>query len=103
DRIRRRLARLAGSDLLRRVDPGGGIRDRLRSAEPEVSTYHAYAGRLLGEYGLLLPMEPSVRMLGETELWQTAHRVVSSWDGELDTESNPATITERVLRLSNQL
>ncbi|QDQ98169.1 ATP-dependent helicase [Tomitella fengzijianii] len=103
DRIRRRLARLAGSSLLRDVDPGGGIRDRLRSAEPEVSTYHSYAGRLLGEYGLLLPMEPSVRMLGETELWQIAHRVVSTWDGDIDTDSSPATITEQVLKLANQL
>ncbi|GAA4819365.1 ATP-dependent DNA helicase [Tomitella cavernea] len=103
DRIRRRLARLAGSSLLRSVDPGGGIRDRLRSAEPEVSTYHSYAGRLLGEYGLLLPMEPSVRMLGETELWQVAHRVVSTWDGDIDTDSSPAAITEQVLKLANQL
>lgn len=102
-RIRQRLARLSGSALLRSVDPGGGIRDRLRAAEPEVSTYHAYAGRLLAEYGLLLPMEPSVRMLGETELWQIAHRVVSGWDGDIETDSNPATLTEQVLALSGQL
>lgn len=103
ERIRRRLARLAGSGLLRRVDPGGGIRERLRSAEPEVSTYHSYAGRLLAEYGLLLPMEPSVRMLGETELWQLTHRVVSGWDGDIATDSSPATITEQVLGLAGQL
>ncbi|WP_024795491.1 ATP-dependent helicase [Tomitella biformata] len=102
-RIRQRLARLGGSSLLRRIDPGGEIRDRLRAAEPEVGTYHSYAGRLLGEYGLLLPMEPSVRMLGETQLWQLAHRVVSSWDGELDTDLNPTTITEQVLALAGEL
>lgn len=102
-RIRTRLARLAGSSLLRRVDPAGAVRERVRAAEPEVSTYHAYAGRLLAEYGLLLPMEPSVRMLGETELWQIAHRVVAGWDGDLDTDSNPATITEQVLALTSQL
>lgn len=102
-RIRRRLAQLAGSALLRRVDPGGQIRDRLRTAEPEVSTYHAYAGRLIGEYGLLLPMEPSVRMLGETELWQAAHRVVSEWDGDLDTAATPGTVTEQVIALASEL
>lgn len=102
-RIRQRLARLAGSALLRRIDPAGEIRDRLRAAEPEVGTYHSYAGRLLGEYGLLLPMEPSVRMLGETQLWQLAHRVVSSWDGELETDANPTTITEQVLALAGEL
>lgn len=102
-RIRQRLARLAGSALLRQIDPAGEIRDRLRAAEPEVGTYHSYAGRLLGEYGLLLPMEPSVRMLGETQLWQLAHRVVSAWDGELETDANPATITEQVLALAGEL
>ncbi|QTJ69048.1 ATP-dependent helicase [Rhodococcus sp. ZPP] len=102
-RIRKRLARLAGSDLLRRVDPSGELRSKLLAGEPEVSTYHAYAGRLLSEHGLLLPIEPSATLLSETELWQLAHRVVSSWDGDLDTDRNPASVTEAVLALSGQL
>src|SRR5688572_5467190 len=93
-RIRARLAKLAGSALLRDLDPSGGLRARILGSEPEVSTYHAYAGRLLTEHGLLLPIEPSATLLSETELWQVAHRVVSSWDGELDTDRNPASVTE---------
>lgn len=102
-RIRQRLARLAGSDVLRALDPTGGVRSRILAGEPEVSTYHAYAGRLLAEHGLLLPIEPSATLLSETELWQVAHRVVSGWDGDLDTDRNPSSITETVLALSGQL
>lgn len=102
-RIRARLARLAGSEVVRALDPSLGLRERILSGEPEVSTYHSYAGRLLTEHGLLLPIEPSATLLSETELWQLAHRVVSTWDGDLDTDRNPTSITEAVLALSGQL
>ncbi|MGW0021092.1 ATP-dependent helicase [Rhodococcus sp. NPDC003382] len=102
-RIRTRLAKLAGSRLVRDLDPSGELRSRILGSEPEVSTYHAYAGRLLGEHGLLLPIEPSATLLSETELWQIAYRVVSAWDGDLDTDRNPAAVTEAVLALSGQL
>ncbi len=102
-RIRTRLAKLAGSALVRDLDPEGGLRARILSGEPEVGTYHAYAGRLLAEHGLLLPIEPTATLLSETELWQVAHRVVSAWDGELDTDRSPASVTEAVLALSGQL
>ncbi|QBJ95270.1 ATP-dependent helicase [Rhodococcus sp. ABRD24] len=102
-RIRQRLAKLAGSALVRDLDPSGGLRARILGSEPEVSTYHSYAGRLLSEHGLLLPIEPSATLLSETELWQLAYRVVSAWDGDLDTDRNPASITESVLALSGQL
>ncbi|RVW05816.1 ATP-dependent helicase [Rhodococcus xishaensis] len=102
-RIRQRLTTLAGSSLVGDLDPGGGLRSRILGSEPEVSTYHSYAGRLLSEHGLLLPIEPSATLLSETELWQLAHRVVSAWDGDLDTDRSPASITESVLALSAQL
>ena len=102
-RIRTRLARLAGSALLREIDPSGRLRARLTASEPEISTYHSYAGRLLGEHGLLLPVEPNAALLTETQLWQLAHRVVTGWDGDLDTERTPVSVTEAVLALSGQL
>ncbi len=102
-RIRTRLQRLAGSRLVRDLDPSLDLRALLLAAEPEVGTYHAYAGRLLAEHGLLLPVEPAATVLTETQMWQLAHRVVSTWDGELDTERAPTTITEAVLALSGQL
>ncbi|RAV07023.1 ATP-dependent helicase [Mycolicibacterium sp. GF69] len=93
-RVRTRLARLAGTAIL----------DRAATADeaPTVSTYHAFAGNLLREHGLLLPVEPETRLLSETELWQLAFRVVCEHP-ELDTEKTPAAVTSMVLRLAGQL
>ncbi|MGV7904305.1 hypothetical protein PJN93_31310, partial [Mycobacterium kansasii] len=83
-----------------RIDPSGELRSSLRTVEPEISTYHAYAGRLLGDYGMLLPVEPSVRLVSETERWQIAYDVVTGWDEALELDRNPANLTEWVLGLS---
>ncbi|MFI9400918.1 UvrD-helicase domain-containing protein [Nocardia sp. NPDC052316] len=102
-RIRTRLARLAGAPLLRELDPSGQLRAQLSGAEPEISTYHSYAGRLLTEHGLLLPVEPSATLLTQTQLWQLAHQVVRTWDGDLDTDRTPVSVTEAILALAGQL
>ncbi|MFB7875777.1 ATP-dependent helicase [Nocardia sp. NPDC056064] len=102
-RIRTRLARLAGAPLLREIDPSGALRTVIAGAEPEISTYHSYAGRLLTAHGLLLPVEPSAALLTQTQLWQLAHEVVRSWDGDLDTDRTPVSVTEAVLALAGQL
>jgi DNA helicase-2/ATP-dependent DNA helicase PcrA len=103
ERVRARLRRLAGSGLLDEIDPSGERKASLVAGEPTVLTYHAYAGRLLAEHGLRLPVQPGVRLLSETACWQLAHRVVSGWDGELDTDYVPQTITEYVLKLAGEL
>ena len=95
-RVRMRLARLAGAGL----GPGGG--DTVDDPAT-VSTYHAFAGNLLREHGLLLPVEPDTRLLSETELWQLAFRVVCEHPEHLDTEKTPAAVTAMVLRLAGQL
>lgn len=92
-RVRSRLARLAGVGLL----PAGD------DEPPTIGTYHAFAGTLLREHGLLLPVEPATRLIGETELWQLAFRVVCEHPETLDTEKTPGTITDMVLRLAGQL
>lgn len=94
-RVRTRLARLAGAGLV----PGQAA---TVDDPATVSTYHAFAGNLLREHGLLLPVEPETRLLSETELWQLAFRVVCE-QPELDTDKSPATITSMVLRLAGQL
>ncbi|OBK49924.1 ATP-dependent DNA helicase [Mycobacterium sp. 1081908.1] len=93
-RVRSRLARLAGIGLGAAPEPDGA---------PTVSTYHAFAGSLLRDHGLLLPVEPDTRLLGETELWQLAFDVVSGYRGELRTDKTPAAVTSMVLRLWGQL
>ncbi len=94
-RVRTRLARLAGAGLM----PGADLGDE----PPTVSTYHAFAGTLLREHGLLLPVEPDTRLLSETELWQLAYRVVCEHPQHLDTDKTPAAVTAMVLRLAGQL
>ncbi|MEB4211773.1 ATP-dependent DNA helicase [Mycobacterium sp. 94-17] len=96
-RVRSRLARLAGVGLSVRVDAGAAALDA--EAAPRVSTYHAFAGSLLRDYGLLLPVEPDTRLLSETELWQLAFDVVNGYPGELRTDKSPAAVTSMVLRL----
>ena len=111
-RVRSRLARLSGTGLTIGSDPGSPPGETPETAEaPAVSTYHAFAGQLLREYGLLSPqageharpIEPDTRLLSETELWQLAFDVVSRYRGELHTDKTPAQVTSMVLRLSGQL
>jgi DNA helicase II / ATP-dependent DNA helicase PcrA len=97
-RVRSRLARLAGISL------GAGCSAAVEPVgTPVVSTYHAFAGSLLRDYGLLLPVEPDTRLLSETELWQLAFDVVNGYRGELRTDKTPAAVTSMVLRLCGQL
>ena len=95
-RVRSRLARLAGTGIV-----AGGL--DAADDPATVSTYHAFAGTLLREHGLLLPVEPDTRLLSETELWQLAFRVVTEHPGALDTDKTPAAVTTMVLRLAGQL
>ncbi|WP_419884363.1 ATP-dependent helicase, partial [Mycobacterium scrofulaceum] len=97
-RVRSRLARLAGVGLA----PDGAASTEPAGA-PTVNTYHAFAGSLIRDHGLLLPIEPDTRLLGETELWQLAFDVVSSYRGDLRTDKTPAAVTSMVLRLWGQL
>jgi DNA helicase-2/ATP-dependent DNA helicase PcrA len=105
-RVRSRLARLAGTEL---AIGNGSFGEP--AGTPVVSTYHAFAGQLLREYGLLSagagehpqPIEPDTRLLSETELWQLAFDVVNRYPSELRTDKNPASVTATVLRLSGQL
>ncbi|GLY68256.1 ATP-dependent helicase [Amycolatopsis taiwanensis] len=103
ERVRARLRRLAGSGLLDRIDPGGRRRAEILAGEPTVLTYHAYAGRLLAEHGLRLPVQPGVRLLSETASWRLAHRVVSTWDSDLETDRVPASVTGQLLALAGEL
>jgi DNA helicase-2/ATP-dependent DNA helicase PcrA len=102
-RVRTRLRRLAGSRLLDDLDPSGARRAAVLAGEPTVATYHAYAGRLVGEHALRLPAEPGSRLLGSTGAWQLAHRVVSTWADDLDVDRVPATVTGYVLALAGEL
>ncbi|CAN5271176.1 hypothetical protein BH20ACT5_BH20ACT5_20690 [soil metagenome] len=74
------------------------------AGEPTVSTYHAYAARIVAEHGLRLGIEPTARLLGEAVRWQYAASIVGSYDGDMSfVEHTPATITAAVLDLADEL
>ncbi|NJP52402.1 ATP-dependent helicase [Streptomyces sp. SBST2-5] len=49
--------------------------------EPEISTYHAFAGRLLTDHGLRIGLEPSSRLLADATRYQLAARVLREAPG----------------------
>ncbi|WP_068397625.1 ATP-dependent DNA helicase [Kribbia dieselivorans] len=71
---------------------------------PTVSTYHSYAGRLVGEHALRLGYEPDSRLLSEAAAWQYAHEVVQAWDGPMEAMSKAeSTVTKAVVHLSGEM
>ncbi|MEV7287332.1 UvrD-helicase domain-containing protein [Streptomyces sp. NPDC093252] len=49
--------------------------------EPVISTYHAFAGRLLTDHGLRIGLEPSARLLADATRFQLAARVLREAPG----------------------
>ena len=95
DRIRRRL------DALRRAGLGPGADGE---AEPVISTYHSYAGRLVGDHALREGLEPSMRLITAALSWQLAASVVAAYDGPMDeVQWTPQTVTAAVLELAGDL
>lgn len=102
-RIRRRLEALGRSPLCTGPGADPRIAEAIRTEDPQISTYHAFAGGLLGSYGLLVPVEPDSRLLSPTAVFQLAYDVVSAWESPLSTSSSAARVTRDVLALAGQL
>lgn len=107
-RIRDRLGVLAADrNLVYRLDPSGALVDGLAAIAPTVSTYDAYAGDLIREYGLLVPVEPDARLITAAELHAIASDVVTDYTGKLipDEGNNPApnTVVDNVLGLMTSM
>ncbi|RIJ70257.1 ATP-dependent helicase, partial [Nakamurella silvestris] len=98
DRIRTRLGTLGRSAG---VDPA--TREMIQGVEPVVSTYHAFGGRVISEYGPLVGVDSGARVLTPTAAWRLARSVVQRWDGDLDTDLSPDQVTSRVLDVASSL
>ncbi|MDI9883541.1 UvrD-helicase domain-containing protein [Streptomyces sp. HNM0645] len=74
DRVRTALVRagVTDPDVIDPDDPPG---------EPGISTYHAFAGRLLTDHGLRLGLEPTSRLLADATRYQLAARVLREAPG----------------------
>ena len=74
------------------------------SGDPVISTYHAYAGRLVADHALREGLEPSMRLITPAESWQLAARIVAAYNGPMsDISWGPPTVTAAVLALSGEL
>jgi DNA helicase-2/ATP-dependent DNA helicase PcrA len=102
DRVRSRLERLRRAGPLNLEgapegeDPYGG--------DPVIGTYHAYAGRLVGDNALREGLEPSMRLITPALSWQLAAQIVAVYNGPMDEITwTPQTVTAAVLELAGDL
>ena len=102
-RIRTRLHTLARSAFMDQLDADDPRREVLKNISPAVSTYDSYAGTIVREYGLLLPLEPSSRLITQAERWMIAWDLVVNWQGELDTSSRVNAVVSAVQQLSDEM
>jgi DNA helicase-2/ATP-dependent DNA helicase PcrA len=106
DRVRSRLDRLRRGGL---EDAGTGSREadgagEVWPGEPVISTYHAYAGRLVSDHALREGLEPSMRLITPALSWQLAASIVAAYDGPMDEIGwTPQTVTAAVLQLAGDL
>ncbi|WP_106849535.1 ATP-dependent DNA helicase [Blastococcus sp. Marseille-P5729] len=100
ERVRLRL-RQAARDI-----PGlaSAHRESMLRAEPTVLTYDAFARRIVTEHGLRLGIEPSVETADAAALWQLAQRVVTAYDGPLESVGLGApALTKAVVALTDEM
>ncbi|WP_377269507.1 UvrD-helicase domain-containing protein [Peterkaempfera sp. SMS 1(5)a] len=97
ERVRTALARAGVSG----AEPG---EDGDVLGEPEISTYHAFAGRLLTEHGLRIGIEPDVRLLADATRFQLAARVLQSARGPYTALTGTvSTVVAELLALDGEL
>ncbi|MBH1935709.1 UvrD-helicase domain-containing protein [Streptomyces sp. AV19] len=96
ERVRKALAR-AGITAGEATDEEG-------PGEPQISTYHAFAGRLLKEHGLRIGLEPTARLLADATRFQLAARVLRSSPGPHPALTRPfADLVADLLALDGEL
>jgi DNA helicase-2/ATP-dependent DNA helicase PcrA len=84
---------------VRRAVEGLGLPE---GEEPTVLTYHAFAARLLDDYGLRMGMEPGARLLSEAQKWQLMRTLLDESEFEHFEVRSDYVIGE-ALKLSDQI
>jgi DNA helicase-2/ATP-dependent DNA helicase PcrA len=106
ERVRTALAklRLGGPGPLGLPAAVGLPLDDEDAGEPTISTYHAFAGRLLSEHGLRIGLEPSARLLADATRYQLAARTARRAPGPFPTLTKTlSAITADVLALGSEM
>ncbi|EST36722.1 hypothetical protein N566_16145, partial [Streptomycetaceae bacterium MP113-05] len=100
ERVRAALVRAGVTDP--GPAPPGGEEDP--PGEPQILTYHAFAGRLLKEHGLRLGIEPGSRLLADATRFQLAARVLAAASGPFEGLRNSlSTHVQDLLSLDGEL
>ncbi|WP_055527081.1 ATP-dependent DNA helicase [Streptomyces graminilatus] len=97
ERVRKALVRAGVTDP-DAIDPDNP------PGEPVISTYHAFAGRLLKDHGLRIGLEPTTRLLADATRYQLAARVLREAPGPYPalTRSFPDLVSD-LLTLDSEL
>ncbi|MCM2576162.1 UvrD-helicase domain-containing protein [Streptomyces meridianus] len=100
ERVRRALVAAGVTD----PDPASPGNSDDIPGEPEISTYHAFAGRLLKDHGLRIGLEPTTRLLADATRFQLAAKVLREATGPYPalTKSLPG-LVEDLLALDGEL
>lgn len=70
---------------------------------PVTSTYNAFANQIVRQYGSRLGISPACILLDEARRWQIMYEIVSTWPGDLTTDSGIATTVSRALAIGSQV
>ncbi|WNI17884.1 ATP-dependent DNA helicase [Actinacidiphila sp. ITFR-21] len=102
ERVRRALVQAGVTDP-DPLPPGPGEAEQ-PPGEALISTYHAFAGRLLKDHGMRIGLEPTARLLADATRYQLAARVLRSAPGPYPalTKGLPALVAD-LLALSGEL
>jgi ATP-dependent DNA helicase UvrD/PcrA len=92
----------AAEELARRVRAAVDGLGLSEGEEPTVLTYHAFAARLVDEYGLRMGLEPRRTLLSEAEKWQMVRSLLDDIEFE-HWEVRTDYIVGEALRLEDQL
>src|ERR1700722_16896148 len=104
DRVRSRLERLRRAGLAETKPAGTDDPQDPFAGDPVIGTYHAYAGRLVGDNALREGLEPSMRLITPALSWQLAASIVAAYNGPMDEIIwTPQTVTAAVLELAGDL
>jgi DNA helicase-2/ATP-dependent DNA helicase PcrA len=104
DRVRSRLERLRRAGLADPKDASATENEDPFAGDPVIGTYHAYAGRLVGDNALREGLEPSMRLITPALSWQLAASIVAAYNGPMDEIIwTPQTVTAAVLELAGDL
>ncbi|MFN2545370.1 MAG: ATP-dependent helicase [Actinomycetota bacterium] len=88
----------AAEELSRRVRDATAALGLPEGEEPTVLTYHAFAARLLDEYGLRAGIQPGAMLLTEAQKWQLVSSLLADREFEyLEVRTVPYTVRQVLL------